>query len=495
MKKSLLFLNLTVLSLTTFSQLSPAITAWIKNTTTAVNPTYTSLECNVQSVYYSSTHAYISASCVPAYAIGPWVANPNLPADKNLVAKITLTPTEKTGAKTYTALGAIGLWTNGVVIYNAKDGQYWNGTAMVGGIANPGWNRNAYYWEGISFDACKGHPGPNGAYHHHVSPSCLYNQNATTKHSPIIGFAWDGFPIYGAYAYTNTNGTGAIKRMQSSYVLTTSTTRAGGPPINATYPLGSMCEDYVYTAGAGDLDQYNGRFCKTPEYPAGTYAYFTTIEANGIPAYPFVIGQQYYGTIAAGATNTAQTLPATGITQYTGATLPVEIYHFSAQLTEDKKAHLVWNVGQEQNVKQYEVERSSNAVDFEAITTVTALGKAQYFYDDSLAQGKYYYRLKTVDFDGKEEYSITVTLSLEADKYLIIHNNPAQDILTIQENDALCDRKVEIVDLTGKIVATHFMSIGTTMLSIDVQTLYAGLYSLRISGGKTKSSKLLITHR
>ncbi|MBK8723215.1 MAG: YHYH protein [Saprospiraceae bacterium] len=66
----------------------------------------------------------------------------------------------------------------------------------------------------------------------------------------MLGFAWDGYPIYGPYAYTNTNGTGAIKRMVSSYVLTTSGSRTNGPPVY-TYPWGSMCEDYVYTADQG----------------------------------------------------------------------------------------------------------------------------------------------------------------------------------------------------------------------------------------------------
>jgi hypothetical protein len=64
-----------------------------------------------------------------------------------------------------------------------------------------------------------------------------------------------------------------------------------------------MCEDYIYTAGAGDLDVHNGRFCVTPDYPSGIYAYFVTIDNSLAPAYPFVLGPTYYGTVPSGNTD------------------------------------------------------------------------------------------------------------------------------------------------------------------------------------------------
>jgi len=44
-----------------------------------------------------------------------------------------------------------------------------------------------------------------------------------------------------------------------------------------------------------DLDELNGRWCVTPEYPNGTYAYFTTIDEKGIPVYPYSMGRRYHG--------------------------------------------------------------------------------------------------------------------------------------------------------------------------------------------------------
>jgi len=283
----------TLLCLTcTFSQLTPEVTSWIINTTGATG--YNDIPSNVQLVQYADDNVYVSASCIPGYDIGPWNANPNTPANQNFVFKITRHPMEKTGTPVNVGLGHIGVWTNGVSIFNPKDGMSYNNQGV--------WNRNALYYEGISFDECLGHPAPNGEYHHHVNPTCLYDDTDSTHHSPIIGFAFDGFPVYGAYGFANADGSGSIKRMRSSYILTTNTTRTSGPNVNATYPAGCFVEDYMYVVDAGDLDEHNGRFCVTPEYPAGTYAYFVTLDETLYPVYPFVLGPTYYGVVQTGNT-------------------------------------------------------------------------------------------------------------------------------------------------------------------------------------------------
>jgi hypothetical protein len=130
----------------------------------------------------------------------------------------------------------------------------------------------------------------------------LYNVSDSSQHSPIIGYAFDGYPVYGAWGYTNVNGTGPIRRMHSSYTTTTTSTRANGPAVNSTYPVGCFMEDYAYFAGSGDLDARNGRFCVTPEYPAGTYAYFVTLDSNLDPQFPYTFYKTYYGVVQTGNT-------------------------------------------------------------------------------------------------------------------------------------------------------------------------------------------------
>ena len=136
----------------------------------------------------------------------------------------------------------------------------------------------------------------------------IQENEGTFLHSPILGWAFDGNPIYGPYGYTDaTDSSKGVRRMRTSYRLKTNIvynpdtnplpSRVDGPPLEL-YEPGSFVQDYTYSFGYGDLDEYNGRFCKTPEYPTGTYAYFVTIDASaqGNPLYPYIIGPQYYSS-------------------------------------------------------------------------------------------------------------------------------------------------------------------------------------------------------
>lgn len=325
-RKIYLLCTAVLITVSAFGQAGPEISSWLQNTTLS-NPTYGG-PVNVQLVQYSGTDVYVSTNCIPEYGIGPWPNNPNVASPQNIVCEFPRKPVQNTGAPVYTPGGAIGLWSNGVAIFNAQDGFHWDAStkSWAMGFATSyttGWNRNAAKFEAVSFDSCLGHPQQQGMYHNHVNPKCLYNSADSTHHSPIIGYAFDGFPIYGAYGYASTtSASGAIKRMRSSYALTSDTTRASGPHPISTYPLGDCCEDYVYTAGSGDLDAHNGRFCYTPEYPKGTYAYFVTIDSKRNPVFPFVIGPAYYGVVGSTSNHVTPTGPDTTYTPHTSGISP-----------------------------------------------------------------------------------------------------------------------------------------------------------------------------
>ncbi|HTB32057.1 MAG TPA: YHYH protein [Bacteroidia bacterium] len=287
------------------AQLNPAITSWVLNL--AGDTGYGGIPSNVTVVQYDTANVYISCASVPGYSIGPWAGDPNVPLNQNFVFMITLHPKQNTGTKTSPGGGQIGVWSNGVAIFNAWDAMSYNNQGY--------WDRNAYYFEGSSFDNCLGHPAPGGCYHNHVNPKCLYNDADSTHHSPIIGYAFDGYPIYGAYGYSNPNVAGAVRRMRSSYQLRTSMINRDtlpngtilssadyGPAVSGTYPLGDFLQDYKYIPGSGDLDTNNGRFCVTPEYPSGIYAYFVTIDSALNPVYPYTLGLTYYGIVQNGNT-------------------------------------------------------------------------------------------------------------------------------------------------------------------------------------------------
>lgn len=147
-----------------------------------------------------------------------------------------------------------------------------------------------------------------------MNPTCLYNDSDEDNHSTIIGYAFDGFPIYGAYGYAEALSIGETIVMTSGYQLRNISSRQTladgtnlpayqyGPTIGGQYPLGSFIQDYEYVAGSGSLDEHNGRFCVTPEYPEGTFAYFVTIDEYLDLVYPYVIGPTYFGNVATGNT-------------------------------------------------------------------------------------------------------------------------------------------------------------------------------------------------
>ena len=80
------------------------------------------------------------------------------------------------------------------------------------------------------------------------------------------------------------------------YIFAYNQANAGVRGVSEGYLLGDLVDDYIYDSSVGTLDEYNGRFAVTPEYPNGTYAYFMTEDSSGNPTYPYAIGPKMYGT-------------------------------------------------------------------------------------------------------------------------------------------------------------------------------------------------------
>lgn len=204
-------------------------------------------------------------------------------------------------------LGAIGIAANGVVFFNPSAGNGGNPPQGFSFVA-AGNNTAVNFGE----DLCGGHPEQNGQYHYHDSDfiecwnanqsmagyndyygSTQYNGDNIRHpdgHSKILGFCFDGYPVYGPWGYSNpTNKNTPVTRMQSGYQIRP-TEAPGRPPYTGEYPAGVFMEDWVYYGGAETLDQHNGRYCVTPEFPDGTWAYFVTTDSEGEPTFPFMVG-------------------------------------------------------------------------------------------------------------------------------------------------------------------------------------------------------------
>ena len=118
-------------------------------------------------------------------------------------------------------------------------------------------------------------------------------------HSPIIGWAYDGNPIYGPYGFNTPEG-GFVRAMKTGYVRDNEIVNSINRPV---LDPGAFIEDFVFT-GEGDLDVHNGRYCITPDYPNGVYAYFATIDPGAVQSngtffnykesqFPYFIGHTY----------------------------------------------------------------------------------------------------------------------------------------------------------------------------------------------------------
>ena len=455
MKRTIQLIYFMLIAGSTYAQ-GPEVTSWLFNTTGVKASHYvqgnsTAIQdndsANVQSVLYSANWVYVRTKGLPSYTTGPFLdGNPSLATNQNAIFKLSRNPVQNTGTPTATNGGNIGIFSNGVALFDYRDGVAWNpGTnALCGGPGNPpcpggpgatmDWNRDAIPAERVGFDCSKGHPAM-GNYHHHQNPSAfkldlnvisnicnLYDADGlyaidSTQHSPLIGYAYDGFPIYGAYGYYNTNGTGGIVRIKSGYQLRNITVRntsptgqtvTNGPNVSTTYPLGYFREDYEFIAGATPdvLDIHNGRFCVTPEYPNGTYAYFATVDANWNSAYPYVVGPTFYG-IKTGA-------------KVTSITEPVTLYNPS-------------------------ISGLSN--------------------------------------DIINENSITV------------YPNPTSEFIAIQLPGMIkTPVMLELLDAQGKLLSSSTILPGSTISWIDIRTVYAGNYWIRInSDGKQTVKSIAVT--
>ena len=269
---------------------------------------------------------------VPRYATAPFGdGNPSQASEAAYLFRIPRQPEQGPAGGTATGLGHTAVLINGVPTFNARDAFSYSNQDV--------WHQNGGFFELAGFDCAKGHPAM-GRYHHHLMPNPFSDSQDIissvcsdypseglltldpNNHSPIIGFAFDGYPIYGPYAFANEAGTGEIVRMQSSYSIRDITVRHEladgtelspdqfGPDVGAFVTpaippgagaveavLGAYIEDFEYIANSGHLDVHNGRFSITPEYPNGTYAYFATVDENWNPAFPYFFAS-YYGVVA-----------------------------------------------------------------------------------------------------------------------------------------------------------------------------------------------------
>src|SRR5215469_10844989 len=134
-----------------------SLTTWSNGSQTQSQPAY----CGVQEVDSSSNWVYVQSTGLAAYNMGPWQngAFPNLPVNQKLFYRFPHTTNNIPTTKSLTGVGQIGIFVDGVEMFNSWDAYYWNGTADVSTTGNNVgyWNRDAYVNEGATFDPGNAH--------------------------------------------------------------------------------------------------------------------------------------------------------------------------------------------------------------------------------------------------------------------------------------------------------------------------------------------------
>ena len=245
---------------------------------------------NEVSMEEKSRGIHITSNGIPNHRIGrfPNAGNPHAVEPQNHDIVIPSNP-EIQEKVTYMNRNGSGLGIAGPRVFGITlDGVFIEpGTAETWmGRKDSGWNFEALGGAvPLGLDSNYGHVQPGGLYHYHGLPIDLMKRLGyqSGNHSPMIGWAADGFPIYVMYGYTDpSNPKSPVVELTSSHRLKQGSRPSGENGPGGEYD-GAFIQDYEFVEGLGTLDQCNGRFCVTPEFPEGTYAYFFSQDWPVVP--------------------------------------------------------------------------------------------------------------------------------------------------------------------------------------------------------------------
>lgn len=220
----------------------------------------------------------LQANAVPEHPTGafPNPGNPNPIRAQDIRVQVPVAPQI---AEAPTAVKLPGWALNGVPFdpgagefYQGDPGLGWQYEALSGAVP-------------LGIDENHAHVQPTGTYHYHGLPTLFLQAQGVRfdAHSPQVGWASDGFPIYALYGYADPQDSSSpIVEHTSSYRLKEGTRPSAEGQPGGAYD-GTFSADYEVVEGAGTLDACNGRWTVTPEFPEGTYAYFLTGDHPVVP--------------------------------------------------------------------------------------------------------------------------------------------------------------------------------------------------------------------
>lgn len=277
-------------------------------------------------------------TCDTNQGYGYWPPGPTCPEDQEKQGLFPVAPVQSS-SDCDTGLGSVGYAINGTSIYNWNDGQSYNNQGV--------WQTLAPAAEMYDVDICGGHAA-NGDYHHHFYSSCWASAASETQsgHSPVYGFAADGYAVYGPWHdtgvlaqscwkirdYSASSATGCGVEGQRSCLLVdeyipdsgTVAAASNGPTTSGTFTslsqnsfdtvAGFFRQDYYFDSSCvseseANLDEFNGHdhgtlgyhYHLTLKLKDGDGVFPFVIDDGYEPAFPFTFGPRFRGEVSANA--------------------------------------------------------------------------------------------------------------------------------------------------------------------------------------------------
>jgi hypothetical protein len=176
----------------------------------------------------------------------------------------------------------------------------------------------------------------------------------------------------------------------------------------------------------------------------------------------------------------------------TNVVLPLSILDIKAEKINNSANRLKWTTANEKNVSHFEIERSSDGLEFNNIGTTKAMGHTSsqdYTFIDAHPLSIFnYYRLKMMDVDGSFTYTkvVSVDNSTGQNNKITVYPNPFTDVLTLAFENSNAPKTalvIELSDALGRSVWLQNLTTGTQAIDIQTASLPSGTYFLSIKEG------------
>jgi Concanavalin A-like lectin/glucanases superfamily/Secretion system C-terminal sorting domain len=250
----------------------------------------------------------------------------------------------------------------------------------------------------------------------------------------------------------------------------------------------------VYIDGVHRLSASEGT--QAPSYPINMVAGAMAYGGYTPPRYNPFNGKMNQVTIYNRALSAAE------IAALYAYTLPLKLKSFDGRIVSNS-AELNWKTADEMNVHSFDIERSTDGINYAAVGNVAAYntpGDHQYKFSDSkinsLGAPVIYYRLKQKDIDDRFTYSGIVALSVDLSKNIVMfYPNPVVDdanlTITVNKKQHV---QARIIDNTGRLIKSFVWSIsaGSTSMPIDTRGLAKGIYRLELKGESINETRQFV---